>query len=29
MEIVDKCNVEIEFGKRRLPKYTAPGGMDN
>ena len=29
MEIVDKCNVEIEFGKRRLPKFTAPNGMDN
>ena len=29
MEIVDKCNVEIEFGKRRLPKFTAPNDLDN
>jgi len=29
VEVADKCNVEIEFGKRRLPQYTAPGGMDN
>ena len=29
MEIVDKCNVEIEFGNRRMPAYVAPDGMDN
>ena len=28
-EIVDKCNVEIVFGKRHLPGFTAPDGMDN
>lgn len=28
-EIADKCNVEIAFGVRRLPQYTAPGGQDN
>lgn len=28
-EIADKCNVEIAFGVRRLPKYTAPDGLDN
>ncbi len=25
-EIADKCNVEIEFGKYHLPKYTLPEG---
>ena len=29
VEVADKCNVEIEFGKRRLPHFTAPDGMDN
>ena len=29
LEVADKCNVEIEFGKRRLPHFTAPDGMDN
>ena len=28
-EIADKCNVEIQFGVRRLPHFTAPDGMDN
>ncbi len=28
-EIVEKCNLTIEFGKRRLPGFTAPEGMDN
>ena len=28
-EIADKCNVEIAFGVRRLPRYTAPDGLDN
>lgn len=28
-EIADKCNVEIQFGIRRLPHFTAPDGMDN
>ena len=30
LEIAEKCNVEIEFGVRRLPSYTAPdGSKDN
>ncbi len=30
LEIADKCNVEIEFGVRRLPAYVAPdGSKDN
>ena len=28
-EVADKCNLTIEFGKRHLPGFTAPGGMDN
>ncbi len=28
-EIVDKCNLEIQFGVRRMPAFTAPDGMDN
>ena len=28
-EIADKCSVEIAFGVRRLPHYTAPDGLDN
>ena len=28
-EVADKCNVEITFGVRRLPGFTAPEGMDN
>ena len=28
-EIAEKCNLEIEFGVRRLPHFTAPDGMDN
>lgn len=29
VEIAEKCNVEIQFGIRRLPHFTAPDGMDN
>ncbi|MDO4572352.1 MAG: DNA polymerase III subunit alpha [Clostridia bacterium] len=29
MEVADKCSLEIEFGLRRLPSFTAPGGRDN
>ena len=30
LEIADKCNVEIEFGVRRMPAYVAPdGSTDN
>ena len=28
-EIADKCSVEIQFGVRRLPHFTAPDGMAN
>ncbi len=28
-EIAEKCNVEIQFGVRRLPHFTAPDGMQN
>ncbi len=28
-EVADKCSVDIQFGVRRLPKYTAPDGKDN
>ena len=28
-DVVDKCNFEIEFGKRRMPAFTAPEGHDN
>ncbi len=28
-EIAGKCNIEIKFGVRRLPHFTAPDGMDN
>lgn len=28
-EIANKCSVEIQFGVRRLPHFTAPDGMDN
>ena len=28
-EIAEKCNVEIEFGVRRLPHFTAPDGIEN
>ena len=28
-EIAEKCNVEIEFGVRRLPHFTAPDGVEN
>jgi DNA polymerase-3 subunit alpha len=28
-EIADKCSVEIQFGVRRLPHFTAPDGMEN
>ncbi|MBQ6333373.1 MAG: DNA polymerase III subunit alpha [Clostridia bacterium] len=29
LEIAEKCNVEIQFGVRRLPHFTAPDGMAN
>ena len=29
LEIAEKCNVEIQFGVRRLPHFTAPDGMSN
>ena len=29
LEVAEKCNVEIVFGVRRLPAFTAPGGIDN
>lgn len=29
LEVAEKCNVEIEFGKRRLPHFTPPDGSDN
>ena len=28
-EVVDKCNLEIQFGIRRMPGFTAPDGSDN
>ena len=28
-EIAEKCEVEIQFGVRRLPHFTAPDGMSN
>ncbi|MBR0134661.1 MAG: DNA polymerase III subunit alpha [Clostridia bacterium] len=28
-EVAAKCSVTIEFGKRHLPGFTAPDGMDN
>ncbi len=28
-EIAEKCNVEIQFGVRRLPHFTAPDGLNN
>ena len=28
-EVADKCSLEIVFGVRRLPGFTAPDGMDN
>jgi len=28
-EVAEKCNVEIAFGVRRLPAFTAPDGLDN
>lgn len=29
VEIANKCNVEIKFGVRRLPKFITPDGSDN
>ena len=29
MEVCDKCNVEIEFGKYHLPHYTLPDGTSH
>lgn len=28
-EIAEKCNVEIQFGVRRLPQFISPDGKDN
>ena len=28
-KIAEKCQVEIQFGQRHLPGFTAPDGMDN
>lgn len=28
-EVAEKCNVEIQFGVRRLPQFIAPDGQDN
>lgn len=28
-EVVEKCNLEIAFGVRRMPAFTAPDGMEN
>ena len=28
-EVVSKCNLEIQFGIRRMPGFTAPDGLDN
>ncbi len=28
-EIAEKCNLDIAFGIRRMPAFTAPDGMDN
>ena len=28
-KIAEKCHVEIQFGQRHLPGFTAPDGMDN
>ncbi len=29
MEVAEKCNLQIEFGVRRMPAFTAPDGLDN
>ena len=29
MKIAERCNVEFEFGKLKLPHFTAPDGRDN
>lgn len=28
-EVAEKCNLDIPFGIRRMPAFTAPDGMDN
>lgn len=28
-KIADRCNVEIEFGVTKLPKYEVPSGFDS
>ncbi|MDO4572636.1 MAG: PHP domain-containing protein, partial [Clostridia bacterium] len=28
-EVAEKCDLQIEFGVRRLPSFTAPDGMEN
>ncbi len=29
MEVAEKCNLQIEFGVRRMPAFVAPNEMDN
>ena len=29
VKIAERCNVEFEFGKLKLPRFTAPDGRDN
>ena len=29
LEIAARCNLEIEFGKTKLPRFEAPGGEDS
>ena len=29
MEVAEKCNLQIEFGVRRMPAFVAPNDMDN
>jgi DNA polymerase-3 subunit alpha len=29
VKISEQCNLEFEFGKTKLPLFTAPGGVDN
>ncbi|MEA4940796.1 MAG: DNA polymerase III subunit alpha [Christensenella sp.] len=29
MEVAEKCNLQIEFGVRRMPAFVAPDDMDN
>ena len=29
VQIAERCNVEFEFGKTKLPYFAAPDGEDN